>query len=148
MSDVETPLIKLQDLSSFLEVGNLNDSLAQLAEITAKILSATHCSIMLLNDGESENLRMSVCASHGPIPAASYKESIGKGDGIAGYVIATGQALLIEDIRHSKFAKLARRANEPGKGLISSPININRHKRNDQRRIWFKSNCQRSIGNY
>ena len=127
MSDVETPLIKLQDLSSFLEDGNLNDSLAQLTEITAKILSATHCSIMLLNDGESENLLMSVCASYGPMPAAAYKESIGKGEGIAGYVIATGQALLIEDISHSKFAKLARRANEPGKSLISSPITINGH---------------------
>lgn len=124
MGDVETSLIKLQDLSGFLENGNLNDNLAQLAEMTAKILSATHCSIMLLNDGESDNLRMSVCASYGPMPAVAYKESIGKGEGIAGYVITTGQALLIEDINHSQFSKLARRANESGKSLISSPITI------------------------
>ena len=124
MSDVETPLIKLQDLSSFLEKGNLNDNLAQLAEMTARILSAINCSIMLLNDGKSDNLLMSVCASYGPMPAAAYKELIGKGEGIAGYVIATGQSLLIEDINHSEFAKLARRASEPGKSLISSPITI------------------------
>ena len=124
MSDVKTPLIKLQDLSSFLENGNLNDNLAQLAEMTATILSAKNCSIMLLNDGKSDNLLMSVCASYGPMPAAAYKELIGKGEGIAGYVIATGQSLLIEDINHSKFAKLARRASEPGKSLISSPITI------------------------
>ena len=124
MSDVETPLIKLQDLSSFLENGNLNDNLAQLAEMTATILSSKNCSIMLLNDGHSDNLLMSVCASYGPMPSAAYKELIGKGEGIAGYVIATGKSLLIEDINHSEFAKLARRASEPGKSLISSPITI------------------------
>jgi len=124
MSDVETPLIKLQDLSNFLEKGSLNDNLAQLAEMTAKILSAMNCSIMLLNDGKSDNLHMSVCANYGPMPTAAYKELIGKGEGIAGYVIATGKSLLIEDINHSKFAKLARRASEPGKSLISSPITI------------------------
>ena len=124
MSNVETSLIKLQDLSSFLEKGNLNDNLAQLAEMTAKILNAINCSIMLLNDDQSDNLLMSVCASYGPLPAAAYKELIGKGEGIAGYVIATGQSLLIEDINRSEFAKLARRASEPGKSLISSPITI------------------------
>ena len=124
MSGVETPLIKLQDLSSFLEKGSLNDNLAQLAEMTAKILSATNCSIMLLNDGKSDNLLMSVCASYGPMPAAAYKELTGKGAGIAGHVIATGQSLLIKDINCSEFAKLARRASEPGKSLIVSPITI------------------------
>ncbi len=124
MSGVEIPLIKLQDLSSFLEKGSLNDNLAQLAEMTAKILSATNCSIMLLNDGKSDNLLMSVCASYGPMQAAAYKELTGKGAGIAGHVIATGQSLLIEDINCSEFAKLARRASEPSKSLISSPITI------------------------
>lgn len=124
MGDVETPLIKLQNLSSFLEKGNLNNNLAQLAEMTATILSAKNCSIMLLNEGKSDNLLMNVCASYGPMPAAAYKELIGKGEGIAGYVIATGKSFLIEDINHSEFAKLARRPSEPGKSLISSPITI------------------------
>ena len=46
MDDVETPPIRLQDLSSFLEKGNLNGNIAQLEEMTAKILSAMNCSIM------------------------------------------------------------------------------------------------------
>ncbi|MEQ1742114.1 MAG: GAF domain-containing protein [Candidatus Nitrotoga sp.] len=127
MNDVKTQLIRLQDLSSFLEKGNLNDNLAQLAEMTAKILSARNCSIMLLNDGKSDNLFMSVCASYGSMPAAAFKELIGKGEGIAGYVIATGQSLLIEDINCSEFAKFARHASDPGKSLISSPISISGH---------------------
>jgi len=125
MGKVENPLIKLQDLSSLLEKGSLDDNLQQLAAVTSKILGAENCSIMLLNDGESENMRMSVYACHGPLPAAAYKESIGQGDGIAGHVIATGQSLLIEDIDRSKFAKQARRTNDPRKSLMSSPITIN-----------------------
>lgn len=119
-------LTKLQDLSNFLEQGNLDDNLLQLSERTAKVLNAENCSIMLLNDGESENLRMRVCASYGPLPDAAYKESVGKGEGIAGRVIASGQSILIEDISHSEFAARARRANDPRKSLISSPITINR----------------------
>lgn len=123
---MDNPLIKLQDLSNFLEQGNLDDNLLHLAEMTAKILNSENCSIMLLNDGELDDLRMRVCACYGPLPAAAYKESIGKGDGIAGRVIASGQSLLIEDISHSEFAKWARHANDPRKSLISSPITINR----------------------
>jgi L-methionine (R)-S-oxide reductase len=123
---MDNPLIKLQDLSNFLEQGNLDDNLLQLAERAAKALNAENCSIMLLNDGESENLRMQVCASYGPLPDAAYKESIGKGEGIAGRVIASGQSVLIEDISHSEFAARARRANDPRKSLISSPIIVNR----------------------
>lgn len=124
MGEMENPLIKLQDLSSLLEKGSLDDNLQQLAAVTAKILGAENCSIMLLNDGESENMRMSVYACHGPLPAAAYKESIGQGDGIAGHVIATGRSLLIEDIDQSGFAKCARRAGDPRKSLLSSPITI------------------------
>jgi len=125
MGDMENPLIKLQDLASFLEEGSFDDNMQQLAAIAAKVLNAENCSLMLLNDGEMENLRMRVCASYGPLPAAAYKESTGKGEGIAGRVIATGKALLIDDIHQSEFAQWARRANDPRKSLLSSPITIN-----------------------
>ena len=49
---VENQLIRLQDISGFLEAESLDDNLLQLAEKTAKILEARHCSIMLLNEGE------------------------------------------------------------------------------------------------
>jgi len=53
------------------------------------------------------------------------KEPIKKGEGIAGYVFTTGQSLLIEDIKKSGFADRARRANDPRRSLISSPIEVN-----------------------
>lgn len=124
VSEPRNPLVRLQDLSKFLEAGSLDDNLRQLAEVAAKILGAENCSIMLLNDGHGEDLRMGVCACYGPLPAAAYKESIGQGDGIAGYVIATGRSLLVEDIDRSQFAKWARRANDPRKSLLSSPITV------------------------
>lgn len=121
----ENQLIKLQDISCFLEEGSFDDNLLQLAEKTAEILGAKSCSIMLLNDGESQNPRMRVCASYGPLPAAAYKESVRKGEGIAGYVVATGKSLFIEDIGKSEFANRARRADDPHKSLLCSPIRIN-----------------------
>jgi signal transduction protein with GAF and PtsI domain len=123
---MDNPLIKLQDQSNFLESCNLDDNLLQLAEMTANTLSARNCSIMLLIDGDPDSLRMRVLASHGPLPEVAYKESIGKGEGIAGHVLASGQSILIEDISQSEFADRARRADDPHKSLISSPITVNR----------------------
>lgn len=123
---MDNPLIKLQDLSNFLEQGSLDDNLLQLAKKAANALTAEKCSIMLLKDGESEDLRMRVCASYGALPDAAYAESIGKNEGIAGRVIATGRSILIEDISKSELASKARRTDDPRKSLVSSPIPINR----------------------
>ena len=123
---MDNPLIKLQDQSNFLESCNLDDNLPQLAEMTANTLNARNCSIMLLIDGDPDNLRMRVFANYGPLPEVAYKESIGKGEGIAGHVLASGQPILIEDISRSEFANKARRADDPHKSLISSPIKVNR----------------------
>lgn len=123
--DVENQLIRLQDISVFLEADSLDDNLLQLAEKTAKILQAQHCSIMLLNDGEPENPCMRVCGSYGPLAAAAYKESVHKGEGIAGHVVATGKSLFIENIDESRFADRARRAKDSHKSLLCSPIRVN-----------------------
>ena len=126
MGDVENPLAKLQDLSSFLESqGSLDDNLQQLAAMAANILNAENCSIMLLGDGEFEDLSLRVCANYGSLPAKAYREAVGKGQGISGHVIASGKSLLIEDIATSAFAKAARRTRDPRKSMISSPILIN-----------------------
>jgi L-methionine (R)-S-oxide reductase len=122
---VENQLIRLQDISGFLEADSLDDNLLQLAEKTAKIMGAQHCSIMLLNDGEAEDPRMRVCGSYGLLAAAAYKESVRKGEGIAGHVVATGQSLFIENIDDSRFADRARRAKDSRKSLLCSPIRIN-----------------------
>ena len=127
-TSTENTLIRLQDLSHFMESGSLDEILMQLAEMAAQIVGAKNCSIMLLNDGESDNPRMRVCANYGSLPIAAYKESTGKDEGIAGHVIATGHSLLIEDISKSPFASKARRANNSGdhsrNSLICAPVKI------------------------
>jgi GAF domain-containing protein len=97
----------------------------RLAALSAGVLNAENCSLMLLNDADPEASRMRVCGNFGPLPAAAFKESIGSGDGIAGRVVATGKALLIEDILRSEFAQSARRADDPRNSLLCSPVPIN-----------------------
>ncbi|MEW5942281.1 MAG: GAF domain-containing protein [Pseudomonadota bacterium] len=127
MNDNSSPLIKLQDLSGFLEtVGTLEENLCKLAAITAKMLGAANSSIMLLSEGEFDDLRLRVCATYGEeLPPGALKVSVAKGEGIAGRVIETGKAILIEDIEISEFASLARHPHYPNKSLISSPIVVN-----------------------
>ncbi|WP_374681263.1 GAF domain-containing protein [Accumulibacter sp.] len=129
MSDRENSLIKLQDLASFLDAGSFDDNMQQLAAIAARVLNAENCSLMLLTEtedeaGEMNDLCLRVCGSCGPLPAAAYKETTRTGEGIAGRVVATGKPLLIEDIERSEFAQWARRASDPRKSLLSSPIAI------------------------
>lgn len=121
---MQDAVLKLQDLSGFLEEENLDDCLLRLAEMAAGMLVAEKCSIMLLKEGDAGNLRMRVCACHGYLPAAAYQESIGKGEGIAGQVVATGKSLCIADIGNSDFANRARRPDDARKSLISSPVRI------------------------
>ncbi len=124
--EVENQLIRLRDISCFLEeAGSLDDNLLKLAERTAGILGARNCSIMLLNDGESGDPHMRVCAAFGPLPAAAYREAVHKGEGIAGHVVATGKSLFIENIDRSPFATHARHGSEPDKSLLCCPIRIN-----------------------
>ena len=125
MGDRENSLIKLQDLASFLEEGSFDDNMQRLAAVSAGVLNAENCSLMLLTEDEGEELCMRVCGSCGPLPAAAHKEAARSGEGIAGRVIATGKSLLIENIERSAFANSARRADDPRKSLLSAPISIN-----------------------
>jgi len=122
--DDENLLIKLQDLSQFLSRGSLDDSLSQHVAMTAKLLGAETCSVMLITSGEGEDLRMSVSANFGPLAPAAWRVTVGKGEGIAGHVLSTGRSLLVEDIMNSQFAALARRAEDPRRSLMLAPIRI------------------------
>jgi L-methionine (R)-S-oxide reductase len=124
MDDAENLMIRLQDLSQFFASGSLDDDLAQQAAMTARLVGAETCSIMLINGGDGDDLRMSVCANHGPLPPAAWSESVGKGEGIAGAVLASGRSLLVADIMDSPFARLARRAADPRRSLMASPVTI------------------------
>ena len=124
MDDADNQLVRLQDLQQFLASGKLEDNLREQAEQTARLIGADNCSIMLLNSGAGQDLRMSVFARHGAVPDAALHASIGKGEGIAGHVLANGRSLLVEDIGRSQFALLARRPEAVGRSLMSSPIRI------------------------
>ena len=91
--------VQLSGYIQLLGKKSLDEELLQLAKMTAKILGADNCSIMLFGNTESENSHMQVCASYSLLPAVAYKETIKKGESIAGHVVATGQSLLIEDIK-------------------------------------------------
>lgn len=128
MGEPASPLLKLLDLSGMLEAeGNLQLSLTQLAQAATKILNAKQCSIMLLDEVDSGDLKLRVFAVHGDLPEAAYKQVTRKGEGISGHVLATGQSLLVEDIANSDFVAVARRLAAGSKSLISAPITINRN---------------------
>ena len=124
MDDARNPLVRLQDLQHFLAAGTLEESLHQQAAMTAAVLGAASCSIMLLGSGEGTDVRMSMYARHGTLPDVAMKASIGRGEGIAGRVLASGLALLVPDIARSELAPLAHRHEQVGASLMCAPIRI------------------------
>ncbi|HEX8787434.1 MAG TPA: GAF domain-containing protein [Telluria sp.] len=123
MDDARNPLVRLQDLQHFLAAGTLEESLQQQAAMTAAVLGAASCSIMLLGS-EGPEVRMSMYARYGNLPDAALSASIGRGEGIAGRVLATGLALLVPDIAKSELAPLARQHEQVGASLMCAPIRI------------------------
>ena len=124
MSKGHNPLVKLQDLQHFLSAGTLEESLTRQAAMTAQLVGAASCSVMLLNTGEGEDMRMSVYARHGDQPAAALAASVARGEGIAGSVLASGEALCIADIGQSAYARMARRRDGAPGSLMCAPVRI------------------------
>ena len=122
-------LERLQALRAFVFEGSLEDSLQGQARECARLLDADSCSIMLLSGGAGEeDGRLRVHAHAGApgdrLPAAALEASIGRGEAICGQVLASGQALLVEDIGKSAYALLARRPGDPGRSMMSAPVRI------------------------
>lgn len=131
-------LMRLQDLQQFLSNGSLESNLDDQAARTAHMLGADSCSIMLLSSGSDETPRLRVHARaagkradaaeadtlQDAFPDSAFEASIGRGEGICGQVLASGRALLVEDIADSPYASLARRPLAPGRSLMSGPIPI------------------------
>lgn len=125
MGDINSPLAKLHNLSFFLQTqGSLEDSLKQMAGMAAKLLNASSCSIMLLDERDEQDVRLRVFAAHGELPQAAFEEVTHEGQGISGHVLQTGKSLLVEDITQSAFVQAARRLTQGAKSLISAPILI------------------------
>ncbi len=128
-TDSETFLHQLIGASNFLEQqSNIENGLKDLASMTAQILDSQKCSIMLLQstDLEQENNKkepyLRVFTHYGDLPKEAYQQITKLNDGIAGYVAATGQSLLVKDITQSEFIQVARYIDDGNKSLISAPI--------------------------
>ena len=123
-------LARLHALRDFVSEGSLEHSLQGQARECARLLGADSCSIMLLSGAEAGkgDGRLRVHAHAGApgdrLPAAALEASIGRGEAICGQVLASGQALLVEDIGKSAYALLARRPEDPGRSMMSAPIRI------------------------
>lgn len=125
MADFETPMIKLLGLSSFLEQQrDLDESLKEMANMAAGLLDSRKCSIMLFYDQEDGDPVMKLHAGYGDLDPSAYTEKAHNWEGIAGYVAATGKALLVRDIEQSPFAEQARWPECGSRSFISAPIFI------------------------
>jgi L-methionine (R)-S-oxide reductase len=118
-------LVRLIGASDLLGQGrDLEQSLRELAAMTASLLGTQRCSIMLLGHAQGDEApSLRVYAHYGDLPKDAYRQATGLNQGIAGRVVASGEALLIRNIAESPFAQQARRSITGGnRSLISAPI--------------------------
>ncbi len=103
---------------------SLEAGLGDLAEMTAESLGVARCSVMLAaqSDG-SEPAPLRVCSHYGNLPEAAYQASVEAESSIAGYVAARAEPIVINDLRHSPLARLARHPLA-AENLMSAPISI------------------------
>ena len=103
----------------------LEDGLRETAALAASSLDAGRCSVMLVTPDDGARVpALRVCSHHGDLPKAAYAGSVPLGSGIAGQVAASGEPLLITDLKQSAFADLARDADAAGSSFISVPIRV------------------------
>ncbi|MFC0250940.1 GAF domain-containing protein [Massilia consociata] len=124
MNDDAMRLVRLQDVQALLTSGTLDDNLHSHAELVRRLVGATSCSVMLLDSEAPDDLRMRMCASAGELPPAAADALVGTGEGICGRVLASGQALLVDDIARSAFSGMARRNRAAVPALMSAPVRI------------------------
>ena len=124
MTDDAMRLVRLRDVRALLASGNLDDNLHSHAELAKRLVGAASCSVMLLNSESPEDLRMRMCASAGDMPPGASEAMVASGEGICGQVLASGRALLVDDIARSEFAGLARRNRAALPALMSAPVRI------------------------
>lgn len=130
MNDQTRFIYRLLGLSHLLATkANLEDSLRDIALTAAQTLKARRCSIMLLSELETQSndeYYLQVFTHYGNVPPSAYQEITRLNNGIAGYVAATGQPLLIKDITQSPFLSSARYPEDENHSLISAPIIIDK----------------------
>jgi GAF domain-containing protein len=126
MDNSNSFILQLLGVSNLLEEQtDLEQGLREVASLTAQMLNAQRCSIMLLSESQKQDnggCYLRVFTHYGNLPQSAYQQITPLNEGIAGYVAATGKPLLIEDITQSQFVEAARYLDEANKSLISAPI--------------------------
>lgn len=107
---------------------NLEDGLQEIALETAQMLEAQRCSIILFSEEDSryETCYLKVFTHH-LSPITTYSEISRLHEGIAGYVAATGEPLLIENINRFRFVTKLPTLDESNPSWISAPIVVDKH---------------------
>lgn len=125
MTDTQGAASRLVEFSASLTPRtNLAETLQQMAAHAARLVNAERASIMLLDEREDGETVLKVHALFGTLPEAALEEKTPPGEGIAGQVLATGRALLVEDLAHSEFAQHARRLRAGSRSFVSAPISV------------------------
>jgi hypothetical protein len=117
-------LIRLQALRQSLAESAEQENLQGRLAVAAGLTGAASCSVKLLESEGEGQACMSIQAHHGPLPDLALQAAIRRGEGISGRVLASGNAVLVADIRQSEFAAFARRGAALGYSLICAPISI------------------------
>lgn len=124
MQAATIPLIRLQALQHALAESPEEGGLQHQVALAAGLVGAASCSLMLVGEQAEGEACMSIHAHYGPLPDAALQAAIRRGEGISGRVLASGNALLVADIRESELAILARRGPGLGRSLMCVPIRI------------------------
>jgi len=114
---------KLLNLAGFEARGDDDSSLPRLMALVADFLSAGRVSLMLLDTEGDQGRRLKLAALHGNLPEIAWDEKPSLGQGIAGKVLAEGNALLIHDINTSSLKTVMRHSGEPA-SFIACPVPI------------------------
>lgn len=103
-------LTRLQTLASYVgDRRQIEAHLPTLAADAATLFAAEACSILIFKeDPRKGDLRLRLAARSHPLPPGVEPDDPGMGSGLAGKVVASGEALLIADMAQSEHAPLGR----------------------------------------
>lgn len=115
---------RLAGIAAFIErQEQLEESHHELVGLAAAALKAAHCSLMLLKHHDSaKQFRLKVFSHSGHLDEQTVTQETGLDESIAGQVVITGKAIIVDDINSSAYARKARRPRSGNTCFMSAPI--------------------------
>lgn len=120
---MQAQLAKLRELIAYDPDCPFEDALYAMTRLIGELLSAGRVSLMLLDARAARQARLRLVALHGTLPEAAWSETATNERGIASQVLASGQAVRVDDISSSTFYSQARRPEAPA-CFIACPVLI------------------------